>query len=371
MKNFFYSKNMLVLLHLITITPIYFYFLIIDPLGYGSDPIYIMIYLIVALLIVYFIYILTAVVELIIMKITRLVELEYIIIFPFAFDGSWRFVPIKLIASQLYLRGSMVINLANDFKKGANENKLKGKLKTIFNQRLISTAIVYLVIMFVFSLQFNLFIIPTLLISGLAEIILAYTTDHRQIYGTGYLLKNGNIDRYLYTLPNLKTFTAENYADYLDKTAGVSSRLEDYKDVQIFENEIYACIYEQKQPMNIDRLKFYCELILLTTYTATFSTFTHEYRKNGLRKSIGLYALSMNEPHILQLIKGILEQDIAAVSGTVSARHTESFLYYLMGEKVTIKPIQHFVLGLDDYFSHRNQIEQRIIEIALEHQSKK
>jgi len=265
----------------------------------------------------------------------------------------------------------MVINLANDFKKGANENKLKGKLKTIFNQRLISTAIVYLVIMFVFSLQFNLFIIPTLLISGLAEIILAYTTDHRQIYGTGYLLKNGNIDRYLYTLPNLKTFTAENYADYLDKTAGVSSRLEDYKDVQIFENEIYACIYEQKQPMNIDRLKFYCELILLTTYTATFSTFTHEYRKNGLRKSIGLYALSMNEPHILQLIKGILEQDIAAVSGTVSARHTESFLYYLMGEKVTIKPIQHFVLGLDDYFSHRNQIEQRIIEIALEHQSKK
>jgi len=83
---------MLVLLHLITITPIYFYFLIIDPLGYGSDPIYIMIYLIVALLIVYFIYILTAVVELIIMKITRLVELEYIIIFPFAFDGSWRFV---------------------------------------------------------------------------------------------------------------------------------------------------------------------------------------------------------------------------------------------------------------------------------------
>ncbi|HHU20653.1 MAG TPA: hypothetical protein GXZ58_10675, partial [Bacilli bacterium] len=63
------------------------------------------------------------------MKITRLVELEYIIIFPFAFDGSWRFVPMKLIGSQMYLRGSMVINLAKDLKNGANENELKEKLK--------------------------------------------------------------------------------------------------------------------------------------------------------------------------------------------------------------------------------------------------
>lgn len=360
---------MLVLLHLITITPIYFYFLIIDPLGYGSDPIDVIIYLIIALLIVFLIYILTAAVELIIMKITRLVELEYIIIFPFAFDGNWRFVPSKLISSQMNLQGSMIINLAKDLKNGANENELKEKLKLIFNQRLISTAIVYLVIMFVFSLQFNLFIIPTLLISGLAEIILAYTTDHRQIYGTGYLLKHGNIERYLYTLPNLKTFTAENYADYLDKTVGVSESLEDYKDVQIFENEIYTRIYEQKQPMKIDRLTFYCKLILSTTYTATFSTTTHEARKMGLKKSIGLYALSINNPQIKQLIKEILEQDVATVKGTSAAQHIEKFLNYLMDEKVTIKPIQHFVLGLDDYFSHRNRIEQRIRDIALEHQS--
>mgnify|MGYP006894372363 CR=1 FL=1 len=91
----------------------------------------------------------------------------------------------------------------------------------------------------------------------------------------------------------------------------------------------------------------------------------------GLKKSIGLYALSINDPQMKQLIKEILEQDIDATKDSPAVRHTESFLDYLMSEKVTIKPIQHFVLDLDDYFSHRNQIELRIRDIALEHQSKK
>ena len=123
--------------------------------------------------------------------------------------------------------------------------------------------------------------------------------------------------------------------------------------------------------MKIERLKSYCELILSTNYMATFSTTTHEARKMGLKKSIGLYALSINDPQMKQLIKEILEQDIDATKDSPAARNTESFLDYLMGEKVTIKPIQHFVLGLDNYFSHRNRIEQRIRDIVLQYQSKR
>jgi len=257
------------------------------------------------------------------------------------------------------------MNLADDLKNGAKEYELKKKLKKILYLRIIVTIVSCLMMLLLLNNVFNMFIMTGLLISCIAEILLSYTTDQRNWYGTGYLLKHGNIKHYLYTLPNLKVFSAKDYADYIDQTIGGVEKIHDHSYVQVFENKLYASIYEEQQPWPIDRLKSYSKIILTTTYSASWSTFTNEARKMGLKKCLGLYALLTNDDQTKQLAKDILEDHILAVKGTSAARHTESFMRFLNGEKEKIKPSQHFMVGMVNYFSHRHRIEQKIISLGI------
>src|SRR5690625_3023918 len=141
MKDLFYSKQMIFLLVILTISPIYFHLLFIDPFSLGAHPSDVIIYLFVALFIVYLIHVLTSILEVLMLKTSRLVTLNNIIIFPFTFDGKLRFAPLTLLASQLYFQGYTVMNLADDVKNGAKEKELKKKLKKILYLRIIVTIV--------------------------------------------------------------------------------------------------------------------------------------------------------------------------------------------------------------------------------------
>lgn len=366
MKALFHSKNTIVLLIILIIMPVYISLLSFDPFGFNGNPIDIIVYLLCALFIIYFIYLLTTILEYIMLKMTKIVEVNFVVIFPFTYDGNFRFTPIKSLSSQVNLQASAVINLVNDIKKDVSDEIIIKKLKKLLFLRITVIVFAYFMMFLFIGYTFHTLILIPFFISCFFEIIILFTSDNKYWRGIGSLLINGDIEQYLYTLPNIKGFTADDYAGYLDRTIDHMKENNQDKYIRMLENTIFASIYEEKQPWHIEQLKWYCDTILATSYEIKWSAIAQESKKISLKKCLGLLGLLTKDDEIKQLSIDFLRRHISLIQhdSVYAANHEQRFLDFLTGAEVAIKPTKHLSIGIIDFFAHRSRVEQKIKELV-------
>lgn len=117
-----------------------FYFPLIDSKG-------IFVSILMAVLLLYLIYFIATVIHIVIIKFIRKKSFKYLVLYPFTYDGSWRFQPINLLYFPEMVRDVIPINLVQEYCQGQPYGLLKKMLKRIRLSReislLLATIIVY------------------------------------------------------------------------------------------------------------------------------------------------------------------------------------------------------------------------------------
>lgn len=126
-----------------------FYFPLIDSKG-------IFVSILMAVLLLYLIYFIATVIHIVIIKFIRKKSFKYLVLYPFTYDGSWRFQPINLLYFPEMVRDVIPINLVQEYCQGQPYGLLKKMLKRIRLSREISLLLATIIVYFL-RIEFYLF----------------------------------------------------------------------------------------------------------------------------------------------------------------------------------------------------------------------
>lgn len=99
-----------------------------------------------ALLIVYTLYLLSFFIQITYIKLSNVCYIRYFILYPFSYDGQWKFQPLNLLYFPEMIMDVLYVNLEQDYYSGTTWQILGKKLRKMQISREVSVVLAFLVV---------------------------------------------------------------------------------------------------------------------------------------------------------------------------------------------------------------------------------
>ncbi len=248
MKGVYCNKSLFLSLLIILLGLVFVYFLFSNPTSSQTGTDWILSFCRM-LIFYYLLFVISSCIQIIFVLTFRIFPLKVFSIYPFTYDGKWRFHPIKLIYNIEGFSNSLILNLS---KLINDPEKLSVTMKKLLIVRKISLFISIL-FMFLFVQHFNTKTAFMFFIVYIGIILCSYFKYDDFWIGYDYLYLEGT-DKIIYFLLSSKTIMlinsmnyAKGYVDYQENSM--------IEELSILENYLYRCILEKQTIIPADVLK--------------------------------------------------------------------------------------------------------------------
>lgn len=274
-----------------------FYFPLVDSKG-------IFLSMLLAVLLLYLIYFIATVIHIMTIKFIRKTSFKYLVLYPFTYDGNWRFQPINLLYFPEMVRDVIPINLVQEYCEGQPYGQLKKMLKRIRLSReialLISTAIVYflthrILFLSVFTFMFSYILIFTQSFLG----------SNTAWIGNRRLIIDDEFEKILLSKSYIKDVSAIQYSEYL--TCHYKN-LTPILLLAIFENLIDSYMLQNKSEIDLDIFYKVLSLLYKEKHTMGLNYFI---RLNYLLYKVGLLGIVCDNQALRDLSKQYLNRNVS------------------------------------------------------------
>ena len=274
-----------------------FYFPLIDSKG-------IFVSILVAVLLLYLIYFIGTVIHIMIIKFIRKKSFKYLVLYPFTYDGSWKFQPINLLYFPEMVRDVIPINLVQEYCQGQSYGLLKKMLKRIRLSReialLLATIIVYFFIHRILPLS-----VFTFMFSYILLFVQSYLGSNTTWIGNRRLIIDDEFEKILLSKSYIKEISSARYSEYLTC---------EYKNLTpiillaIFENLLDSYLLQNQSEVDLDIFYKVLPLLYKEKYTMGFNYFIS---LNYLLYKVGFLGIIYDNEALRDLSKQYLNRNIS------------------------------------------------------------
>ncbi|HHK6649160.1 TPA: hypothetical protein ACQXDF_002219, partial [Streptococcus pneumoniae] len=218
-----------------------FYFPLIDSKG-------IFVSILMAVLLLYLIYFIATVIHIVIIKFIRKKSFKYLVLYPFTYDGSWRFQPINLLYFPEMVRDVIPINLVQEYCQGQPYGLLKKMLKRIRLSREISLLLATIIVYF-FTHRIQPLSVFTFIFSYILLFAQSYLGGNTVWIGNRRLIIDDEFEKILLSKSYIKEISSARYSEYLTC---------EYKNftpiilLAIFENLLDSYLIQNQSKVDLD-----------------------------------------------------------------------------------------------------------------------
>ncbi|HHK7064950.1 TPA: hypothetical protein ACQXJR_002231, partial [Streptococcus pneumoniae] len=173
---------------------------------------------------------------------------KYLVLYPFTYDGSWRFQPINLLYFPEMVRDVIPINLVQEYCQGQPYGLLKKMLKRIRLSREISLLLATIIVYF-FTHRILPFSVFTFMFSYILLFVQSYLGGNTAWIGNRRLIIDDEFEKILLSKSYIKEISSARYSEYLTC---------EYKNftpiilLAIFENLLDSYLLQNQSEVDLD-----------------------------------------------------------------------------------------------------------------------
>lgn len=318
--------------------------------------------------ILYIIYVITNIIEYVILRIMKIIDIKYFVIYPFVFDKSIRFNPIKLIYNQECIRDVFVQNILFYYTHQTLDwiKKLFLKIKRIKEISLLTSLMI--VAIFIWKVYGANVIVEVAILYTLM-LLFSYCYFGNDWKGNRRVLMEDNFIEYILSGRYCKQIPSIEYTNFLyhliDKNKSENDSIEVL--LKVFENCLYSTICDDQITIPIKTIK---EVITIIDSNQNKIDTLSIIKLLQIKKLIGLIGKRLNNQEYLEygieLIKdNIFELSNGNIYGVANKAIDRLIEYqcFLNGEKKGINSKEHFTLGINNLFLSQIEVEDKIKEM--------
>lgn len=314
----------------------------------------------ISLIILYIIYVLSFLLELLLIKICNITKIKYLVVYPFTYDGRISFKPIILLKNQEMYRDTFWLNLAS--YRNMTDTEIRDKFKQIYYLRIVAiflSLLLVAIVIFLFFVPNYLIFINVFILFILA---VAFTFTNTKTYcGNGYiLLYKNNLREYFILEKGFKDCDKIDFENYLINSLDRSDNT--YTRLLVLENYLYYCF---NYDYNIDSAIAINVIEEYSTYS-TFNIF-NDVTTMSIIKLIGIYGLRYGDIKCVKYSRnrlvdyGLYLSEIGFKEDGPVVKKNDDFIDYLNGNLTQIELSNHLIYGIKNIFSYIDKIEERIL----------
>lgn len=272
-----------------------FYFPLIDSKG-------IFVSILMAVLLLYLIYFIATVIHIVIIKFIRKKSFKYLVLYPFTYDGSWRFQPINLLYFPEMVRDVIPINLVQEYCQGQPYGLLKKMLKRIRLSREISLLLATIIVYF-FTHRILPLSVFTFIFSYILLFAQSYLGGNTVWIGNRRLIIDDEFEKILLSKSYIKEISSARYSEYLTC---------EYKNftpiilLAIFENLLDSYLIQNQSKVDLDIFYKVLPLLYKEKYTMGFNYFVS---LNYLLYKVGFLGIIYDNEALRDLSKQYLNKN--------------------------------------------------------------
>ncbi|EHD62586.1 hypothetical protein SPAR70_0123 [Streptococcus pneumoniae GA41410] len=226
------------------------------------------------------------------------------VLYPFTYDGSWRFQPINLLYFPEMVRDVIPINLVQEYCQGQPYGLLKKMLKRIRLSReialLLATVIVYFFTHRILPLS-----VFTFMFSYILLFAQSYLGSNTAWIGNRRLIIDDEFEKILLSKSYIKEISSARYSEYLTC---------EYKNftpiilLAIFENLLDSYLLQNQSEVDLDIFYKVLPLLYKEKYTMGFNYFVS---LNYLLYKVGFLGIIYDNEALRDLSKQYLNKNIS------------------------------------------------------------
>lgn len=315
--------------------------------------------LLYALIIIYTLYIVMNIIELILFKIIMKYKIKYLVIYPFSYDGRLSFKPFRLSMNQETISDSLTLNLV-DKVDNINIKREFYKMFILRKLSIIITAILSnFILIYVFYIDISIYII---LITCLF-LVLSFFKCNIQYYGQEYLyLYTNNISEYFYKAKCIEILSLEQYHDFV-----VENNFNKEFTALVLQNYLYKCFSLKNTSIDVEILDKYIREV---SNKKKYENIINDINILNIIKLIGLIGKYTNNKNyteycILKLNNYLDEYliDLPMINRYENPIH--DYIEFLENDyQINLK--KHLLFDIVNIFSYIDNIEQEMIKYSID-----
>ncbi len=358
------NKFAVVAISWIALVPCYFHIMKINPFFNDINILQTQLYLVFFLSLLYLMYLVGSAGEFILIRIMKVVQVKYFLLYPFCYDGKWSFKPLKMFTNYECLNDGCIFNLIDDIKNNTLEAEMYGKYQKIIRARTLCFLVSGGLVFFSLSCYLSASFLYDYLFIFTGYVLLSYCSYGASWKGSRYILSKNLLKIYIYSLPNLREFTSEDYGEYL---IGMMKKnaLCDYECVDILENYLYACVMEDAVYLNDETMKKIYTEVFQDRAFMKFHSVKSNAQKNHQMKMMGILSKYIESNPYADIFEEEMYKyfiELTQVNFFYDLREKlKAFKRFVEGEDVVINYKRQLVVGVRDYMSYRAKIERKLI----------
>lgn len=313
-----------------------------------------------SILILYIIYVITNIIEYILLRTMKIIDIKYFVIYPFIFDETIRFNPIKLLYNQECIRDVFPQNIIFYYTHRSMDSIKKSFLK-VRQIREISLLVSLIIIATIIRYICNINVLLEVVILYLLLYVFSFCYFGMNWKGNRKILMENNFKEYIFSCGYCKQIASNEYANYLYYLVESNSEVVLLKTI---ENYLYSVIYEEKVILPVNILK---ELIAIIENNKNEKETLFFIKLLHTKKLIGLIGKQFDDKGYLSygielMVEEIMKLEKENMYG-VADKAIERLLEYqcfLIGEKKRMNWKEHFSLDINNLFSSVIEVENKI-----------
>ena len=274
-----------------------FYFPLIDSKGMFLS-------MLLEVLLLYLIYLIATVIHIIIIKFISKISFKYLVLYPFTYDGNWRFQPINLLYFPEMVRDIIPINLVQEYCKGQPYGLLKKILKRIRLSREIALLLATIIVYF-FTHRILPLSVFTFMFSYILIFAQSYLGSNTAWIGNRRLIIDDEFEKILLSKSYIKDISAARYSEYLTCN---DKKLTPIVLLAIFENLIDSYLLQNKSEIDLDIFYKVLSLLYKEKYTMGFNYFIS---LNYLLYKVGFLGIIYDNEALRDLSKQYLNRNVS------------------------------------------------------------
>lgn len=321
-----------------------------------------------SILILYIIYVITNIVEYVLLRTMKIIDIRYFVIYPFIFDETIRFNPVKLLYNQECIRDVFPQNIVFYYTY-QSINSIRNLFLKVRRIREISLLVSLMVVATIIKYIFNENVLLEVVILYLLLYLFSFCYFGINWKGNRKVLIENNFKKYIFSGRYNRQISSKEYANYLYYLMG-NNRLESNSEVALLkniENYLYSIIYEKRVMIPVKMLK---ELMFIIENSKNESETLFFIKLLQTKKLIGLIGKELDDKGYLlyglelmiEEIQKLENENIYGMADKAIERLME-YYNFLGGRKKHINWKEHFSLDINNLFSSEIEVESRIKEI--------
>jgi|GEM_PF-5110304 len=319
-----------------------------------------------AVFLLYLVYVLTNFLEYIALRLLKLIVIKSFVIYPFVFDRTITFQPIRLLFNQECIRDVFPRNILYDYANGGSLEEIKLKFKKIRYIRegalLVTLLIFTIAITYLLGENINFYVILIYILLFLAS----FCKANDNWVGNRYVLLENKFEEYVLSSKYCEVILIDNYSKYLQKF-NVDEKINDDNRgalLRILENYLYACIYEKK--VTLDKWTIRKILYCIGEENNKENTL-YTLKMSQVKKLIGLVGKKNDNEEYCDYGVDLMSEEIAKINqnnaygiGNMGIKHLREYQDFLLGKKETVNYKGYFVSGIESVFSSSITVDNEI-----------